>query len=58
MGAVGMYLNPLDLLRVHIAADVSPPVDHKHGLPHRLRLLGKDSAEQPCPHDQIIIPHG
>ena len=58
MGAVGMYLDSLDLLGIHIAADVTPPVDHKHGLPRRLHLPGKDSAEQPRPHDQIIIPHG
>ena len=55
MGAVTVHLDALDVLRIHIAADMIPPVNDQDGLARRPDLLGKGRAEQPCAHDEILV---
>ena len=57
MCAVFMYLNPLYCLRIDIAGNIRPLVDHKHRLSRRLRLVRKYRSVEPRPYNQIIIFH-
>ena len=53
--AVAVDVDPLHLLSVDIAGDVAPPVDDQALFARAAGLPGKDRAEQPGPHDEIIV---
>ena len=55
MRTVFMYMNPFDLLCIHISCDVWAFVDYQHLFPFFYRFPGKYGAVQTGSYDNIII---
>ena len=53
--AVAVDVDAIEPLGVGVAADVRPSFDDEALLPRLSRFVGEHAAEQPRPHDEIVV---